>query len=172
MHETHLKASFVVNSMNIVFAFRIPHSPSQAAFPQGLCIVTQISCSNPSAQADCCSALTANMADAYAWWNIFMYSFHIFLLFFSFFTVLLPLSSITDMVFSYTRSPLFLLLKANFSLHSASFAPLSSSAIFFPFSHLFVEAVSADSYKRENPLCSHSAIPPTLSLRAFVPRPS
>ena len=68
---------------------------------------------------------------------------------------------------------LSLLVKVHFYLYRASFAPLSSSAIFFPFSHLFVEALSADSYsKKENPLCSYSSIPPTLSLRAFIPQSS
>lgn len=53
--------------------------------------------------------------------------------FFSSFTVLLPLSSITDIVLSNTRSPLSLLLKVSFYLYSASFAPLSSSTDFYPF---------------------------------------
>lgn len=71
------------------------------------------------------------------------------------------------------KVPFFSTRKRNFYLYRASFALISSSAIFFPFAHLFAEALTADSYrKRENPLCSHSSIPPTLSVRAFVPRPS
>lgn len=65
------KRNLFVSSLNTVCAFRIPHTPSQTAFPQGLCFITSIPESfwNPSARADCCTAPRAKMADAYAWWN-------------------------------------------------------------------------------------------------------
>lgn len=58
--------------------------------------------------------------------------------FFSFFTALLPHSSITDVVLSHARSPSSLLLKVSFSLLRASFAPLISSAMSLSFFFTFV----------------------------------
>lgn len=58
--------------------------------------------------------------------------------FFSFFTALLPHSSITDVVLSHARSPSSLLLKVSFSLLRASFAPLISSAMSLSFFLTFV----------------------------------
>lgn len=78
----------VINNQNTVFAFRIPHTHSQTAFPQGLCFVTmrfQISESflNPAA-VNCSTALKAKMADVYAEINPCSTSFYFFYLFFSF----------------------------------------------------------------------------------------
>lgn len=133
-HEIHLKASFVHKT---VWIRCLPSESHTLLLRQHFLKVPALSHKYQSPfSKPFCSSWLLHCAESQHGWCVcsvkYIYVFIRYLSsFFSFFTVLHPLSSITDVVFSYTRSPLS-------PLKVSSFAHLSSSAIFFPFSLLFV----------------------------------
>lgn len=150
-HKNTLKSFifFFLNSLNTVFAFRFPHTPSQTAFPQGLLAVTPSIFKYPLLFKPFCYSWLLycsedKMTDLYAGWNISMFSFHIFL-------PPPPFHSSPPTVFHNRHS--FIPCKAAcFSTSVFScLCCITFFSIFFPLG-VFVQDLSADSYrKRENP---------------------